>query len=111
MNSKMQISQCQTNKPDFDIKFRLGVDTKAKYLLNGFSYLGKDKTKSNDQPILDNVVLRLLEPYICQENEEVLVLSLKLTEKLSIPNTTILRRMSKSWKGIPNGRKINKYQL
>lgn len=43
----------------FGMKLWLVVDTKAKYLLNGFPYFGNKDTRANGQPLPENVVLKL----------------------------------------------------
>ena len=52
------------NKPDkFGIKFWMAADVKTKYMLNSFSYMGKDDSRPAGVTLDEHVVLRLLEPY------------------------------------------------
>jgi len=50
----------------FGIKFWLGVDVKSKYIINGFSYLGKDETRTSIS-LGKFVVLKLAESYVKAE--------------------------------------------
>ena len=53
------------NKPDkFGIKFWLAADLDSKYMLNGFPYLGKDESRPATQSLGENVVLKLVEPFV-----------------------------------------------
>ncbi|KAF2882947.1 hypothetical protein ILUMI_23226 [Ignelater luminosus] len=61
---RCRFTQYMSNKANkFGIKFWIAVDTKSKYVLNAFPYLGKDETRPQDQTLPENVVLRLLEPF------------------------------------------------
>lgn len=59
----------QTNKPDkFGIKFWL-CDVNNKYIINGFSYLGKDERRKYLISLEEFIVLKLMEPFIrCIKN-------------------------------------------
>ena len=51
------------NKPDkFVIKFCMAVDAEKKYLFNGFSYVGKDESRSGDVSVHTNVAINLMMP-------------------------------------------------
>nr|XP_036218160.1 uncharacterized protein LOC106623612 [Bactrocera oleae] len=50
-------------KKKFDIKFWLASDVKSKYVVNAFSYLGKDE-KRLSVPLGEFVVLKFIDPYI-----------------------------------------------
>ena len=55
------------NKPDrFGIKFWMAFDVESKYLYNGFSYLGKDWTRSGDASLPTDVVMKLTIPLFSQ---------------------------------------------
>ena len=77
------------NKPEkFCLKFRLAVNIENKYLFNGIPYTGKDDTRSNDIPVLTDVVLKLMAPLFqrgynvtCDNYFTSLGLALKLVEK------------------------------
>ena len=77
--------QYMANKPDkFSLKFWLAVDVENKYLFNGFSYVGKDYTRSSDMPVLTDVVLKLFQwgyNVTCDNYFTSLGLALKQVEK------------------------------
>ncbi|KAI4830991.1 hypothetical protein KUCAC02_002592, partial [Chaenocephalus aceratus] len=63
--SRCPFTQYMPNKPDkFGIKFWLAADVDSKYMLNGFPYLGKDASRPATQRLGENVVLRLVEPFV-----------------------------------------------
>ncbi|KAF2884476.1 hypothetical protein ILUMI_21693 [Ignelater luminosus] len=97
---RCRFTQYMSNKPDkFGIKFWIPVDTKSKYVLNAFSYLGKDETRPQDQALSENVVLRLLEPFTKKGKNvttDNFFASVKLAEKLAKLNTTIVGTMNRS---------------
>ena len=103
------------NKPDkFGIKFWLAVDTKAKYILNAFPYLGKDDTRPTGQPLGEYVVLKLLEPYTKKGRNvttDNFFTSLELAKKLAKLNTTIVGTVNRSRKEIPEVIKNSKGAL
>ena len=52
------------NKPHkFGIKFWLAIDVQTKYILNGFPYMGKDKTQCS-KSLREFVTLKLAKPYL-----------------------------------------------
>ena len=52
-------------KPDkYGQKYWLAVDKDCKYVVNGFPYVGRDETRSRDERVSDQVVMRLLKPYL-----------------------------------------------
>ncbi|KAF2883529.1 hypothetical protein ILUMI_22645 [Ignelater luminosus] len=98
-------TQYMSNKPNkFGIKFWIAVDTKSKYVLNAFPYLGKDKTGSQNQALSENVVLRLLEPFTKKGRNvttDNFFTSVKLAEKLAKLNTTIVGTMNRFRREVP----------
>ncbi|KAF2883531.1 hypothetical protein ILUMI_22647 [Ignelater luminosus] len=98
-------TQYMSNKPNkFGIKFWIAVDTKSKYVLNAFPYLGKDKTRPQNQALSENVVLRLLEPFTKKGRNVTthnFFTSVKLAEKLAKLNTTIVRTMNRFRREVP----------
>ena len=65
--SSCKFIQYMPNKPDkFSIKFWMAVDVESKYLYNGFSYLGKDWTRSVDASLPTNVVMKLMILYLAK---------------------------------------------
>lgn len=62
--ARCKFIQHSTNKPGISgIKFWLAVDVESKYMLNGAPYLRK-KTQSGGQPLEENVVLKVAEPFM-----------------------------------------------
>ncbi|KAF2898399.1 hypothetical protein ILUMI_07776 [Ignelater luminosus] len=90
------------------------VDTKSKYVLNAFSYLGKDETRPQDQTLSENVVFRLLEPFT-KKGKNVTTdncfARVKLAEKLAKLNTTIVGTMNRSRREVPELVKSNRGDL
>ncbi|KAF2887332.1 hypothetical protein ILUMI_18841 [Ignelater luminosus] len=99
-----RFTQYMPNKPDkFGIKPWIAVDTKSKYVLNAFSYLGKDETRPQDQTLSKNVVLQLLQPFTKKGRNvttDNYFTSVKLAEKLIKLNTTIVGTMNRSRRGV-----------
>ena len=53
------------SKPDkYGQKYLLTVDKDTKYVVNGFPYVGRDETRSRDERVSDQAVMRLLKPYL-----------------------------------------------
>ena len=51
------------NKPDkFGINFWMAVDVETKYLFDGFLYVGKDESRSDDVSVPTDVVMKLMMP-------------------------------------------------
>ncbi|KAF2889416.1 hypothetical protein ILUMI_16756, partial [Ignelater luminosus] len=102
---RCRFTQYMSNKPDkFGIKFWIAVDTKSKYVLNAFPYLGKDETKPQNQALSENVVLRLLEPFTKKGRNvttDNVFTSVKLAEKLAKLNTTIVGTMNRFRREVP----------
>ncbi|KAF2884724.1 hypothetical protein ILUMI_21450 [Ignelater luminosus] len=102
---RCRFTQYMSNKPDkFGIKFCIAVDTKSKFVLNAFPYLGKDETRPQDQTLSENVVLRLLEPFTKKGRNvttDNFFTSVKLAEKLAKLNTTIVGTMNRSRREVP----------
>ena len=48
----------------YEQKYWLAVDEDSKYVVNGFPYIGRDETRSRDERVSDQVVMRLLKPYL-----------------------------------------------
>ena len=76
-------------KPDkFGLIFWLAVEVESKCLFNGFSYVGKDDTRSSAVPVPTDVVLKLMASLFqrgfnvtCDNYFTSLGLALKLAEK------------------------------
>lgn len=103
--ARCPFTQYMANKPDkFGIKFWLAADSKTKYLVNGFPYLGKDDQRPTTETLSENVVLRLLEPYTNKGRNvttDNFFTSLKLAEKLKAKNTSIVGTMNRKRREIP----------
>ena len=53
------------SKPDkYGQKYWLAVDKNSKYVVNGIPYVGRDETRSRDERVSDQVVMRLMKPYL-----------------------------------------------
>ena len=51
------------NKPDkFGIKFWMAVDVETKYLFNSFLLVGKNESRSGDESMPSDIVMKLMMP-------------------------------------------------
>lgn len=107
--------QYMASKPDkFGIKFWLAVDVESKYLLNGFPYLGKDETRPSDQSVSENVVLRLVEPYLDTGRNittDNFFTSLNLAEILKARNTSLVGTVNRARREIPHEVKTSRIEV
>ncbi|KAJ3598661.1 hypothetical protein NHX12_002166 [Muraenolepis orangiensis] len=63
--ARCRFTQYMANKPDkFGIKFWVAADVETMYMLNAHPYLGQDDSRPPGQRLSDNVVLRLMEPFL-----------------------------------------------
>ena len=61
--ARCRFTQYMPYKPEkFGIKFWIAIDVKTKYMLNSFTYIGKDDSRSG-VTLGEHIILRLLEPY------------------------------------------------
>ena len=62
--TRCRFTQYMPNKPDkFGIKFWMAADVQIKYMLHSFTYLKKDDSRPAGITLVEQVVLRLTEPY------------------------------------------------
>ena len=47
----------------------LAVDKDSKYIINGFLYVGKDKSQSKNNRLSDSVVMKLMGPYLNKDQK------------------------------------------
>ncbi|CAJ1048438.1 piggyBac transposable element-derived protein 3-like [Xyrichtys novacula] len=92
-------------KPDkFGIKFWVACDLKSKYICNVLSYLGKDPSRPSGERLSENVVLRLMEPFLdkCRNvTTDNFFTLLSLAQRLLRRKTTILGTVNKIRREIP----------
>ena len=61
--ARCKFTQYMANKPDkFGINFWMAVDVETKYLFDGFLYVGKDESRSDDVSVPTDVVMKLMMP-------------------------------------------------
>ncbi|XP_033971282.1 piggyBac transposable element-derived protein 4-like [Trematomus bernacchii] len=93
------------NKPDkFGIKFCLAADVDSKYMLNGFPYLGKDASRPATQRLGENVVLRLVEPFVGKGRNittDNFFTSLPLAKALLAKNTSLVGTIKRNKRELP----------
>ena len=110
--ARYPFTQYIANKPNkFGIKFWLAVDYSSKYLVNEFPYLGKDDHWPANQPVLEEIVLRLMDPYLDKGHNVTtnnFFTSGKLSEKLENKKTIIVRTMNRIRRDIHS--KLSKVQ-
>ncbi|XP_029958868.1 piggyBac transposable element-derived protein 3-like [Salarias fasciatus] len=103
--SRCHFTQYMANKPDkFGIKFWLAADVESKYLLNGFPYLGKDDSTPAQQRLGENVVMKLVEPYLGKGRNittDSFFTSLSLAKNLLQKNTSLVGTVNKARQELP----------
>ncbi|CAJ1079156.1 uncharacterized protein LOC109196619 [Xyrichtys novacula] len=92
-------------KPDkFGIKFWVACDLKSKYICNVLPYLGKDPSRPSGERLSENVVMRLMEPFLDKGRNvttDNFFTSLSLAQQLLRRKTTILGTVNKIRQEIP----------
>ncbi|XP_071061469.1 piggyBac transposable element-derived protein 4-like [Pseudochaenichthys georgianus] len=103
--SRCPFTQYMPNKPDkFGIKFWLAADVDSKYMLNGFPYLGKDASRPATQRLGENVVLRLVEPFVGKGRNittDNFFTSLPLAKALLAKNTSLVGTIKRNKRELP----------
>ncbi|XP_018534114.1 uncharacterized protein LOC108884606 isoform X1 [Lates calcarifer] len=95
-------TQYMSNK--FGIRFWLAVDVDTKYILNGFPYLGKDDSRLATQRIGENVMLKLVEPFVCKGRN--ITTSIPLANTLSSKNTSPVGKINKDKRELKHGKMV-----
>ena len=102
------------NKPHkFDIKFWLAVDVQAKYILNGFPYMGKDENRCSIS-LGEFVTLKLAEPYLQQGRNittDNFFTSIPLAKKLLAEKTTLVGTIRSNKRELPKLAKKEKDKM
>ena len=92
-------------KPDkYGQKYWLAVDKDSKYVVNGFPYVGRDETRSRDERVSDQVVMRLLKPYLNKGRNvttDNYFTSMKLATELQKYKTSLLGTVNRIRKEVP----------
>ncbi|XP_041635205.1 uncharacterized protein LOC121504472 [Cheilinus undulatus] len=98
-----RFTQFKAGKPGkIGIKFWLSADTETRYLLNGFPYLGKDQQAQGS--LEENVVMKLVEPYIGKGRNVTTsssLTTLSLAKNLLQKNTSLVGIMKKTRPELP----------
>ena len=88
----------------YEQKYWLAVDKDSKYVVNGFPYVGGDETRSRDERVSDQVVMRLLKPYLNKGRNvtaDNYFISIKLATELQKYKTSLLGTVNKIRKEVP----------
>ncbi|XP_019201084.1 uncharacterized protein LOC109194765 [Oreochromis niloticus] len=97
--------QCIASKPDkFGIKFWVACDLKSKYICNVLPYLGKDPNRPSGERLSENVVMRLMEPFLDKGRNvttDNFFTPLSLAQKILRRKTTVLGTVNKIRREIP----------
>uniref|UniRef100_A0A8C7WSF3 PiggyBac transposable element-derived protein domain-containing protein n=1 Tax=Oryzias sinensis TaxID=183150 RepID=A0A8C7WSF3_9TELE len=92
-------------KPDkFGVKFWVACDLKSKYICNVLPYLGKDPSRPSGERLSENVVMRLMDPFLDKGRNvttDNFFTSLSLAQRLLSRKTTILGTLNKIRREIP----------
>lgn len=98
--ARCSLIQYIASKPDkFGIKFWIAADVDSKYMLNAVPYLGKDETRLSGQRLVDNVVLKLAEPFLGKGRNittDNFFTSLELAKALMAKKTSLIGKVNKS---------------
>ncbi|XP_054631006.1 uncharacterized protein LOC129180496 isoform X2 [Dunckerocampus dactyliophorus] len=98
-------------KPDkFGIKFWVACDLKSKYVCNVIPYLGKDPSRPTGERLSDNVVMKLMEPFMDKGRTvttDDFFTSLSLAQRLLMRKTTLLGTVNKMRRELPESAKKN----
>ena len=98
-------TQFMASKPDkYGQKYWLAVDKDSKYVVNGFPYVGRDETRSRDERVSDQVVMRLLKPYLNKGRNvttDNYFTSMKLATELQKCKTSLLGTVNRIRKEVP----------
>ena len=93
------------SKPDkFGIKFWVACDLKTKYVCNILPYLGKDPSRPRGERVAENVVMKLMEPFMDKGRNvttDNFFTSLSLAKRLLSRKTTLLGTVNKCRQEIP----------
>ncbi|XP_066532042.1 zinc finger MYM-type protein 2 isoform X1 [Hoplias malabaricus] len=93
------------NKPNkLGIKFWVAADVETKYMLNAVPHLGKDDAGQTDLQFSENIVLRLMEPFVGHGRNvttDSCYTSLVLANKLLENKTTIVGAINKKSREMP----------
>ncbi|XP_024862460.1 uncharacterized protein LOC112450618 [Kryptolebias marmoratus] len=96
-------------KPDkFGIKFWVACDLKSKYVCNIIPYLGKDPSRPTGGKLSENVVMKLMEPFMDKGRTvttDNFFTSLSLAKRLLCRKTTLLGTMNKIRRELPESAK------
>jgi hypothetical protein len=113
--ARCKFIQYMPNKPDkFGIKFWMLVDVDSKFMCNAFPYLGKDKTRCETESLSENVVMRLVSPYLNTGRNvttDNYFSSISLAKRLKKKNTSFVGTVRRHRKEIPNEVKKSKSRL
>lgn len=109
------------SKPDkFGIKFWIAADLDTKYMCDAIPYLGKDPTRPKGERLSENVVLKLMEPFLDKGRTVAMdnfFTSLSLANRLLQRNTTLLGTINKIRRELPataketSGRQLHSTQV
>ena len=103
--ARCPFTQYMASKPDkFGQKYCLAVDKENKYVINGFSYIGKDQMHFSTERVSDCVVIQLMCPYLCKGRNvttDSYFTSVKLSNQLKEKQTSLLGTVNKIRREVP----------
>ncbi|XP_047113171.1 piggyBac transposable element-derived protein 4-like [Schistocerca piceifrons] len=113
--TRCPFTQYIASKSDkFGIKFWLLVGVSSKYILNGFPYTSADPLRLADQGVGENVVLRLMGPYLGKSlnvTTDSHFTSLSLAHRLRAASTTLVGTLNRNRREVPPAAKTRKQTL
>ncbi|XP_076736685.1 uncharacterized protein LOC143415127 [Maylandia zebra] len=98
-------TQYNATKPDkFGIKFWMATDLDTKYVCSASPYLGKDPSRQKGQRLAENMVMKLMEPFLDDGRNvttDNFFTSLSLSHRLLQHKTTLLGTVNKVRRELP----------
>ncbi|XP_026015223.1 piggyBac transposable element-derived protein 3-like [Astatotilapia calliptera] len=98
-------TQYNATKPDkFGIKFWMATDLDTKYVCSASPYLGKDPSRQKGQRLAENMVMKLMEPFLDDGRNvttDNFFTSLSLSHRLLQRKTTLLGTVNKVRRELP----------
>lgn len=110
--ARCRFTQYMPNKPQkFGIKFWLTSDVETKYVVNGYPYLGKDESRNTSTPLIEFVVMKLVEPYTMNGRTvttDNFFTSISLALKLKSQKTSLVETLRTNKRELPKSCKLKK---
>ena len=94
----------ESNPDKYGQKYWLALDKDSKYVVHGFTYVGRDENRSRDDRVSDQVIMRLLKPYLNKGRNvttDNYFTSWELATELQKYKTSLMRTVNRIRKEVP----------